>query len=169
MRETPPLITAATAAFDPPAGWDASLAPRVELDHDAPHGDSRAVGRGTADRRRAKRGIRRRLSRAPHGAGWRPTAPGPQKSSALGGDPRRSRCWVAVRLDRRGPWAERDQLVARAEPVAGEAHDVAPALSVLLACLGLPTFRHPVDALFQRFLRRQRYMPSQPRASITLI
>ena len=50
--------------------------------------------------------------------------------------------------------AERHELVARAEPIAGQADHVP--LSLLLACLGLPTFAHLDDCLFQRFLRRLR-------------
>jgi len=61
-----------------------------------------------------------------------------------------------IRGDRGGPRPERDELVPGSEPVAGEAHHFAPLLSLSLACLGLPTFPHPVEALFQRFLRRRR-------------
>ena len=65
----------------------------------------------------------------------------------------RRRC---VRLARRRSRTERHQLLAGSEPVAREAYHLAPRLSLSLFCLGLPTFPQPVDALFQRFLRRRR-------------
>jgi hypothetical protein len=60
----------------------------------------------------------------------------------------------------RGSWSERDELIAGAEPVSGEANHVGSRTSLLLSRLGMPTFPHPVGDLFQRFLtRRLSYRP----------
>lgn len=55
-----------------------------------------------------------------------------------------------------GARSEWNELFTGPEPVAGKANDLVPWPSLLLSCLGLPIFPHPVDALFQPFLRRQR-------------
>jgi len=56
----------------------------------------------------------------------------------------------------RGSGSEGDELLARAKPVPGEANHVGPRASLLLSCLGMSAFLHPVGDLFQRFLRRRR-------------
>jgi hypothetical protein len=62
----------------------------------------------------------------------------------------------------RGSWSERDELIAGAEPVSGEANHVGSRTSLLLSRLGMPTFPHPVGDLFQRFLtRRLSYRPER--------
>ena len=62
----------------------------------------------------------------------------------------------------RGSGSERDELLAGAEPVAGEANHIGSPASLLLPCLGMPTFVHPVGDLFQRFLRRRlSYRPER--------
>jgi len=64
--------------------------------------------------------------------------------------------WRPGQLARSSLGTERHKLLPGPEPVAGEAHDFAPWLRLMLFLLGLPTFLHRVDALFQRFLRRRR-------------
>jgi hypothetical protein len=65
---------------------------------------------------------------------------------------------------RGGARAERNKLFSGPEPVARQPHD-RRLLSPFLASLGLPAFPHPVDDLFQLFLRSVR----TPRYSINLI
>jgi len=55
----------------------------------------------------------------------------------------------------RGSGSEGHELLAGSEPVAGEANHIGSRASLLLSCLGMPTFLHPVGDLFQRFLRRR--------------
>lgn len=51
--------------------------------------------------------------------------------------------WRTIRVDRPGPWAEWDELLAGSQPVARETYDLVSTLSVVLFTLGLPSFRHP--------------------------
>jgi hypothetical protein len=66
-------------------------------------------------------------------------------------------------LAERDGWAERDEFVGRAEPVAGEADDLVRRVR-RPATLDFTTFLHPVADLFQLFLA----MPSESGASIRL-
>ena len=145
-----------------PAGTDSRRAARVAIDV-------------LVDRRRLERALDCRRMLAPEvlrarrrrvQAAWRVHA-GWERAQAPRGRVRAR--WVRVRaggcvrarrrcvpLARRRSRTERHQLLAGSEPVAREAYDLAPRLSLSLLCLGLPTFPQRVDALFQRFLRRRR-------------
>ena len=102
-------------------------------------------------------------------ASWIAADRSPQKSSALGGDSSAqvgdasavggdtSAAGRGSSLGSRsagvlgvGPGPKGDELLARPEPIARETNHGGARVSLTLSCLGLPPFRHPVDALFQR-------------------
>jgi len=59
--------------------------------------------------------------------------------------------WRLLGLEGRGLRTERHQLFAGPEPIAGEAHDLAPRMSFALSCLSLPTLSHPMTTFSSDF------------------
>jgi hypothetical protein len=88
-------------------------------------------------------GVRRRLQRVM------------DRRRALAPEVLRAR-WRGLGIERNGARAERHEILARTQPVAGKANDLCLRLRLCLSYLGSPTFPHPGSALFQRFLRRRR-------------
>ncbi len=112
--------------------------------------------RGHTVGRRLERVVDRRRPLAPEvlGAGWGLVDSGWGRVGGgwgrVGGG-----SWLVARYGSAGvlgagPGSKGDELLPRPEPVARETNHGGAWLSLVLSCLGLPPFRHPVDALFQR-------------------
>jgi hypothetical protein len=147
-----PGDAAAEDSSDPDLGPDDRMrrfsGPRKSRDDrdDQRSGDCQAAGRGgnrpSMDAPGGGRGDRGTVRRCRERIVDRSRSLAPEVVGA-----RWRRLWVAVGT---GARPERHQLLAGAQPVAREADHVVPRVSLALSCLGLPTFRQPVDALFQR-------------------